>query len=95
VAIARGAERAETSAGALVRASAAGAAARRKALDRLALALAAHDPARTLERGYALVEDPDGAPVTSAATARERARLVLRMHDGRVPVTRREGEPDG
>jgi exodeoxyribonuclease VII large subunit len=60
--------------------------ARRRELDRLALALAAHEPARTLERGYALVEDDAGAPVTSAAAAREHSRLVLRLHDGRVPV---------
>ena len=33
------------------------------------VALRAHDPERTLERGYALVEDPDGEPVTSAAAA--------------------------
>jgi len=59
---------------------------RRRDLDRLALALAAHDPQRTLERGYALVEDPAGLPVTSAAGAREQADLALRFHDGRVSV---------
>jgi exodeoxyribonuclease VII large subunit len=51
-----------------------------------AVALTAHDPQRTLERGYALIEDPAGAPVTSAALAREQPRLTVRMHDGRVPV---------
>jgi exodeoxyribonuclease VII large subunit len=60
--------------------------ARRRDLDRLALALAAHDPQRTLERGYALVEDRAGEPVTSATAAREAAGLTIRMHDGRVPV---------
>jgi exodeoxyribonuclease VII large subunit len=50
------------------------------------VALAAHDPQRTLERGYALVEDRAGEPVTSAAAAREQRSLVLRLHDGRVPV---------
>jgi len=59
---------------------------RRSDLDRLALALAAHHPERTLERGHALVEGPDGEPVTSAAAARERPELVLRLHDGRVGV---------
>ena len=34
------------------------------------LALAAHEPQRTLERGYALVEDPAGEPVTSAAAGK-------------------------
>jgi len=53
-------------------------------LERLALALAAHDPQRTLERGYALVQDNDGKPLTSAARARERERLRLRFADGSV-----------
>jgi exodeoxyribonuclease VII large subunit len=51
-----------------------------------AVALAAHDPQRTLERGYALIEDPAGEPVTSAAAAREQPRLTVCLHDGRVPV---------
>ena len=70
----------------------AGAGRGRADLERLALALAAHDPQRTLERGYALVEDPAGEPVTSAAAAREQDALTLRMHDGRVEV-RRAGAP--
>src|SRR3954454_11280156 len=55
-------------------------------LERLALALAAHEPQRTLERGYALVEDPAGEPVTSAAGAREHAELTFRLRDGTVSV---------
>ena len=55
-------------------------------LERLALALAAHEPQRALERGYALVEDPSGEPVTSAAAARDHAELTLRLHDGTVSV---------
>jgi exodeoxyribonuclease VII large subunit len=55
-------------------------------LERLRLALAAHEPQRTLERGYALVEDPSGEPVTSAAAAREQTPLKLRFHDGSVSV---------
>ena len=51
-----------------------------------ATAIAAHDPQRTLERGYALVEDGAGEPVTSAAVAREQLFLTVRLHDGRVPV---------
>jgi exodeoxyribonuclease VII large subunit len=50
------------------------------------MALAAHDPQRTLERGYALVEDGSGAAVTTAAGAREQERLTLRMADGTLPV---------
>jgi exodeoxyribonuclease VII large subunit len=55
-------------------------------LERLRLALAAHEPQRTLERGYALVEDPSGEPVTSAAAARDQTPLKLRFHDGSVSV---------
>ena len=58
----------------------------RRNLERLALALAAHEPQRALERGYALVEDAAGEPVTSAAAAREHAELTLRLHDGTVSV---------
>jgi exodeoxyribonuclease VII large subunit len=53
-------------------------------LERLAFALAAHDPERTLARGYALVSDRDGTPLTSAAGAREAGRVGLRFHDGSV-----------
>jgi exodeoxyribonuclease VII large subunit len=59
---------------------------RRTELDRLALALAAHDPQRTLARGYALVEDRDGSPLTSAAAARAARRFKLRFHDDSVPA---------
>jgi exodeoxyribonuclease VII large subunit len=59
---------------------------RRTELERLALALAAHDPGRTLERGYALVEDRDGEPLTGADAARTARQLNIRFHDGRVPA---------
>jgi exodeoxyribonuclease VII large subunit len=55
-------------------------------LQRLALALAGHDPQRTLERGYALVESPAGEPLTSAARAREAEQVRLRFADGAVPA---------
>jgi exodeoxyribonuclease VII large subunit len=55
-------------------------------LEALRLALAAHDPQRTLERGYALVETPEGEPVTSAAAAAAQADLALRFHDGTAQV---------
>jgi exodeoxyribonuclease VII large subunit len=57
---------------------------RRSELERLALTLAAHDPERTLARGYALVEDRAGEPLTSAAAARAAHDLRLRFRDGRV-----------
>jgi exodeoxyribonuclease VII large subunit len=59
---------------------------RRRDVDRLSVAVDAHDPQRTLERGYALVEDAAGEPVTSAAAARDALSLTLRLQDGRVPV---------
>jgi exodeoxyribonuclease VII large subunit len=55
-------------------------------LQRLALALAAHDPQRTLERGYALVQSPDGQPLTTAAGAREAQELRVRFADATVPA---------
>jgi exodeoxyribonuclease VII large subunit len=58
---------------------------RRADLDRLAFALAAHDPERTLARGYALVESRDGGePLTSAAAATDAGEIAIRFHDGRV-----------
>jgi exodeoxyribonuclease VII large subunit len=57
---------------------------RRGELERLLLALAAHDPERTLARGYALVEDRDGRLLTSAADARAAGALDVRFRDGRV-----------
>ena len=61
---------------------------RRADLERLLLALAAHDPQRTLARGYALVEErAGGEPVTSAAAARAAGRLRLRFADDAVAAT--------
>jgi exodeoxyribonuclease VII large subunit len=65
---------------------------RRVELERLTLALAAHDPRRTLMRGYALVEDREGEPLTSAAAAREARRMKIRFHDDVVPATTEMGE---
>jgi exodeoxyribonuclease VII large subunit len=57
---------------------------RPRELERLALALAAHDPQRTLERGYALVQSPTGEPVSTAAAARAQTSVRLRFADGAV-----------
>jgi exodeoxyribonuclease VII large subunit len=67
--------------------------ARRDALRRASVALRAHDPERTLERGYALAEDAGGEPVTSAAAAVAAGRVGLRFADGRVGA--RIDRPDG
>ncbi len=55
---------------------------RRESLRRIQVALRAHDPERTLARGYALAETPAGEPVTKASQAREAKRLRLRFADG-------------
>ncbi len=64
---------------------------RREALGRAAVALRAHDPERTLERGYALAETAEGEPVTSAVAAVAAAEVRLRFADGRVKA-KIEGE---
>jgi exodeoxyribonuclease VII large subunit len=58
--------------------------ARRTALHSLAAALAAHDPDRTVARGYAIVDDGAGAIVTSAEQARALGDIRLRFGDGPV-----------
>ena len=57
---------------------------RERELQRLSLALAAHDPERTLARGYALVEDRAGDPLTSSDAARAAHDIRVRFHDGAV-----------
>jgi exodeoxyribonuclease VII large subunit len=57
---------------------------RRAALHRAAVALRAHEPERTLERGYALVEDRQGEPVTEVGAASAAARVRLRFADGTI-----------
>jgi exodeoxyribonuclease VII large subunit len=86
----RAALRARAGAAALDRTASAALERRRRELDRMLATLAAHDPQRTLERGYALLEDPAGEPVTTARAAREQPELTVRLHDGRVTV-----RPDG
>jgi exodeoxyribonuclease VII large subunit len=66
---------------------------RRRDLDRLRMALSAHDPQRTLERGYALVEGADGAPLTSAAAAREAGAVRVRFADDVVDADVRRETP--
>jgi exodeoxyribonuclease VII large subunit len=59
---------------------------RPRELTQLALALAGHDPQRTLERGYLLAQTSTGEPVLSAASAREASELRLRFADGQLPA---------
>jgi exodeoxyribonuclease VII large subunit len=64
-----------------------GTAGRRSALDGLAAALEAHDPARVLARGFAVVEDRMGAVVAGADDARAARALRVRFADGAVDAT--------
>jgi exodeoxyribonuclease VII large subunit len=72
---------------------------RREALESARVALRAHDPERTLERGYALAETTAGEPLASAAEAAAAGRLRLRFADGSLgariedePIEKGEGE---
>jgi exodeoxyribonuclease VII large subunit len=60
-------------------------------LERLALALAGHDPQRTLERGYVLARSSTGEPLTSAEQARRAGELLLGFADGEVQAEVRRG----
>jgi exodeoxyribonuclease VII large subunit len=56
----------------------------RRRLASVAATLAAHDPDRVLERGYALVTGPGGELIASAAAARRERRLRVRFADDDV-----------
>jgi exodeoxyribonuclease VII large subunit len=60
-------------------------------LERLALTLAAHEPERVLERGYAIVEDSAGDVITTAERARRERRLRVRFSDDHVDTEVTEG----
>ena len=68
------------------------AAARRRELEGLRVALDAHHPERTLARGYALVQDGRGEPVVSAREAGQARHVRVRFADGAVPATIHEEE---
>jgi exodeoxyribonuclease VII large subunit len=59
-------------------------AARASRLEGLAAALAAHDPERVLERGYAVVGDDEGNVLTTAEAARRAGALRLTFSDDSV-----------
>jgi exodeoxyribonuclease VII large subunit len=56
-------------------------------LERLALALAGHDPQRTLERGYVLAQSGSGQPIATAAEALAERTLRLRFADGVIDAS--------
>lgn len=53
-------------------------------LERRSLALRAHNPQRTLERGYARVENDGGEPVVTSSAARKAKDLAIHFSDGVV-----------
>jgi exodeoxyribonuclease VII large subunit len=55
-------------------------------LEALVLAERAHDPDRTLDRGYALIAGDEGDPITSAGAAAQRDEVAIRFADGTVPA---------
>lgn len=57
---------------------------RERSVADIGVALRAHEPERTLERGYALVTDRDDEPVTSASRAREAWQVRVRFADDSV-----------
>ena len=56
----------------------------RRRIATLGAAIAAHDPERVLERGYAMVSDREGAVVSSAEQARAAGRIDVRFADDDV-----------
>jgi exodeoxyribonuclease VII large subunit len=61
------------------------------ALRRHEQALANLDPQRVLERGYTLLESPDGHALVSAAALRPGQRVVAVLHDGRAGMLVEQG----
>jgi exodeoxyribonuclease VII large subunit len=66
---------------------------RARALAAHAAALRAHDPERTLERGYALALDGDGEPLADADALRAAGDFDLRMAGGTVAARVHEEQP--
>ena len=59
---------------------------RATAVAAFAAALRAHDPERTLERGYALALDARGEPLTDPLAVRRAGKFDLRLAGGTVPA---------
>ena len=57
---------------------------RRRALAAYTAAIDGADPKGVLARGYAIVERPDGEPLTSAEAARRQSAVKLKFADGEV-----------
>jgi exodeoxyribonuclease VII large subunit len=64
---------------------------RPREMGQLALALAGHDPQRTLERGYVLVRSAEDEALASASAALQAGELRLNFADGTLPAKVIEG----
>lgn len=60
-------------------------------LERLRMALMGHDPQRTLERGYALVQSREGEPIATAEHARREGKVKVRFADETVAARIKQG----
>src|SRR4051794_27634610 len=67
---------------------------RLETLARLTAALNAHDPQRTLERGFALALDASGEHLPNAAAVRKAGAFDLRMADGVLPSRLSDSDSD-
>jgi exodeoxyribonuclease VII large subunit len=56
-------------------------------LDRLGVRLSAVDPRLVLQRGYALLSDANGLPLTSVRQAQPGQAVVAALADGEVDLT--------
>jgi exodeoxyribonuclease VII large subunit len=65
----------------------------RARLEGTAARLESVSPLAVLARGYALVTDPAGAPITQAAVVKPGAKMRLRFADGEVRATADGGRP--
>jgi len=67
----------------------------RRRLDALSALVAARDPARMLEMGWAIVTDGEGRLVTSASCVEAGDRVGIRLRDGRISARAVEVDMDG
>jgi exodeoxyribonuclease VII large subunit len=92
--VAAGSATLEVRAAGLERAARALAERRSQALRAHEAALRAHDPERTLERGYALALDASGEPLSTTGALRGAGHFDLRVADGTVPARVRNPDPN-
>jgi exodeoxyribonuclease VII large subunit len=57
--------------------------------------IAGQGPEKTLRRGFAIVRDAAGAPLTAAAEVKPGAAVELEFRDGRVAARANKGKPHG